>query len=485
MSMHKCPISETLQHHTNLHPDSIAVVSSHLSSPANRLTYKQLFDDASSIATALTSYPSSSPLAFTASLTASFLSAWWGARLAGVPILLEHPHDSPDRLSKNRAAAGVGGVLRLVNDGPSCRYEIEQLAEASPLPTNAAVLIATSGSSGTPKIIPLTAQQLLASASRVNEKLGVTSNSAWLLSLMPAHIGGLSIIVRAVVAGCAVVIPPDLKRPTLNKITHEHSVTHLSLVPSVAEEFIGLGPLPESLKALLLGGERITTTQRRALSSVPQCYLSYGATETASCIAVARLSEIAQIPDSVGFPLSDTIIRIRDEHGELCSIGKSGLVEVIGPTISAQEYDADSEHKIWRSADRGYLDDSGLLHILGRTDDVIISGGVKISSHEIVDAAAASNLVTEAAVIKSPDNQWGERAILFVTAPPKTSAEALYHELREKLGALRAPREIIILAVFPRTSIGKINRAALSQYRGDSEDVNRTLRDLVRDRFLR
>jgi O-succinylbenzoic acid--CoA ligase len=307
----------------------------------------------------------------------------------------------------------------------------------------------------------------------------------WLLSLMPAHIGGLSIIVRAAVAGCAVVIPPDLKRPLLHQISHEHAVTHLSLVPSVAEEFIKIGPIPESLQALLLGGERITTAQRRALASLPECYLSYGATETASCIAVARLAEIWDIPDSVGFPISDTNIQIRDERGELCSTNEPGIVEISGPTISGEKYDSHSGHQIWRSTDRGYIDNSGMLHILGRTDEVIISGGVKISANEIVDAAIATNLVTEAAVIKSPDNQWGEKAILFATAPTTTSAKTLYEELRKSLGAPRAPREIIILFSFPRTAIGKIDRSELKLYGADLTLKDGTFSPLIRQKFLR
>ena len=307
----------------------------------------------------------------------------------------------------------------------------------------------------------------------------------WLLSLIPAHIGGLSIIVRAAVAGCAVVIPPDLKRPLLHQISHEHAVTHLSLVPSVAEEFIKIGPMPQSLQALLLGGERTTTAQRRALASLPECYLSYGATETASCIAVARLAEIWNIPDSVGFPLSGTNIQIRDARGELCSTNEPGIVEISGPTISGEQCDWDSANRVWRSADLGYLDNLGLLHILGRTDEVIISGGVKISANEIVDAAIGTNLVTEAAVVKAPDNQWGEKAILFATAPTTTSAKTLYEELRKILGAPRAPREIIILVSFPRTAIGKIDRSTLKLYGADLTREDGTFSTLVSEKFLR
>lgn len=476
--------SELLHLRAASNPDGISVISGQ-----ERLTYAQLLTSALAIASSLPSAPATTPLALTATLSLPFFVVLSGALIAEVPVLLEHPHETAERRDLLRKTARVGGVMRLSDECP-LRWWVEpfqssaQEAESLPSLSTPAILIATSGSSGTPKIIPLMAHHLLESARRVNQRLTVTPDSVWLLSLMPAHIGGFSIVARALVAGCALVIPPDLKRRHLHQIAQEHRVSHLSLVPSVAQEFLEIGPLPSSLSAILLGGERLTHAQRNTLSSVPECFLSYGATETASCIALARLSEIAHLPDAVGYPLRDTVVTIRNERGDPNPAGEVGMVEISGPTISAAESDPLTGYRIWRSADRGYLSESGLLHILGRADEVIISGGVKIDAHEIVDAAISSTLITEATVIKTSDSRWGERAVLFVTAPETTSAERLSLYLRSRLGGTRAPREIVILTSFPRTAIGKINRARLRLYADGGED-NETRQGLIREHLVR
>lgn len=480
-------LSQLLHLHAATNPDRVAVVSADGS-----LTYQELFERATARAqqlrdtTALspflhvTSHP---PLAITTELTLSFIETWWGAVLAGVPLLLQHPHDPVERQQLQRAQARVAGFVPWSPGADSAHYpgELPECSAATPI--DAAVLIATSGSTGQPKIIPLTENQLLESARRVNDRLSVDTHSRWLLSLMPAHIGGLSIMVRAVVVGCAIVIPDNLKRTTLHRFARDYEVTHLSLVPSVAEEFISVGPLPPSVKVILFGGERITQPQRATLANVPACYLSYGATETASCIALAPLAEIAPLPDAVGTPVADTTIKIITETETDCAVGEIGIVHVTGPTVTTNTSMpiANTTYPTWRSTDRGFLDDNGILHVLGRADDVIVTGGIKVSAQEIIDAALATGLVTEAAVIKTPHPRWGEQPVLIVTTPDTTTTTLLYTALSTRLGKPRTPREIIILREMPRTAIGKVDRAQLREYALNNAKESSPIHHLVRE----
>lgn len=418
------------------------------------------------------------PLSVTAEISSSFVELWWAAILARVPLLLHHTGDPPARLARYQATAGIGGALSYEGEGGTSggKWHLQPIEQPSQtLPSRASALIATSGSSGEPKIIAIPSTHLFASAMRVNDRLSVSHDSAWLLSLFPCHIGGLSIIVRAMVAGCALVIPDDLKRSTIHRAAITHQVTHLSLVPSVVEEFLAVGPMPTSVRVLLLGGERIPTTKRAMLASIPQCVVSYGATETSSCIISARLVDLAETaPDAVGTPLANTTIRIIDEQGQEVPPGEIGTLEVHGPTI-IEKSDRDvsravggatspagdsSDYGTWRSSDLGFVDSHGCLHVIGRCDDVIISGGVNIRGSEVADTALSSGLVEEAYVVKAPDPRWGEQPILFVSGL-KGSLATLSDVLRGSLGAHRTPRHIEVVESLPRTAIGKIDREAL------------------------
>lgn len=484
---------DLLNHRAMNEPDRLAVIA-----PDRSLTYGELVQRAgviaadlhdSAIISRLTTSSSAPlpPFALTAELSLSFVEAWWGAILAKLPLLLQHPHDPPERRILQQRLGGVAGCLLMSRNNGRERWSCEPDESAAHSPTDAVALIATSGSSGQPKIIPIREQQLIESARRVNDRLVVDNTARWMLSLMPSHIGGVSILMRALVAGCPVVIPDNLKRTTLHQVATAHRVSHLSLVPSVAEEFIAVGPLPPSLRVILLGGERITRAQRKALAAVPACYLSYGATETASCIAVAHLREVIDLPDAVGRPLPDTRIQIIGESGEPCSVGELGTVEISGPTVTTvgSPSRGDKTFPTWRSTDQGFLDGTGILHILGRLDDVIISGGIKISAGEILEAALATKLVEHAAVVKAPDPRWGEHAVLFVTAPPTTIGSALSEVLRDRLGSARAPREIVILTEFPRTAIGKIDRAFLTEYANSTTKDLSLLSGFVREHYSR
>lgn len=487
-------LSHRLEHTATTYPERVAVIVD-----GRAFTYGELIVRARTIAQWLRNhapysnpiYTSSSlprpPVAITAELSLSFIETWWGALIAGVPLLMQHPSDPIERRTSQQELAGVFATIHLSRAEEGTPLSWEPLSCPVNKPTDAAVLIATSGSSGQPKFIPLTGPQLHESAVRVNQRLSVDDESRWLLSLIPSHIGGLSIVVRAAIAGCTLLIPEDLKRTTLHRISQTDAVTHLSLVPSVAEEFVNAGPLPSSLRVILLGGERITERQRKTLATIPACYLSYGATETASCIAVSRLAEIADLADAVGMPIADTSVHIIGEAGMTCSAEEVGIVHVTGPTVTPNTPASatTSPFPTWRSTDCGYLDRAGILHILGRVDDVIVSGGIKVSAQEIVDATLATGLVELAIVVKAPHPRWGEQPILFITAPSTTNASVLSTILKTRLGNVRTPREIVLLDNMPRTAIGKIDRALLTAYTSNDNKQSSPIYHLVREHFTR
>jgi O-succinylbenzoic acid--CoA ligase len=409
----------------------------------------------------------------------------WAASIIRTPLFLQNRNDSYQQQLKQHTAVGSIGTLFFRSDkwtlDPLDNHEIGRQVAAAVNYKNsqAAFFISTSGSAGIPKIVCVGANQLIESAKRVNTKVSLHQSSRWMLSLLPCHIGGLSIIVRCIEAGATLIVPTNQKRATLYKECSDLEATHISLVPSIADEFISYGNLPDSLKCILLGGEKLNYTHRIKFSTIPQFFISYGSTETSSCIAVSRLNEVSDAANCVGNVIEDTTVKIRDASGKKCDIYQEGLIEISGPTINkvfkSSEvghtrlrgnsdilFESDSKNNLtWYSNDLGYLDEFGRLHVLGRSDDIIISGGVKISSDEIVETTLQHFPILEAAVTKVTDEHWGERPFLFIAENKSVKGNLLYAKLREILGPFKAPRDIVIIREMPRTTIGKINHSVL------------------------
>jgi o-succinylbenzoate---CoA ligase len=180
---------------------------------------------------------------------------------------------------------------------PTGRRRAQTEADAAP-----ALLIRTSGSSGQPKVVMLTAAQLKASALRVNAALALAAGDAWLCCLPLDHIGGLAIGWRCALAGAAVCLPggerslaPGFDAAAVAAALSDHPVTHLSLVPTMLARLLDLLPAPPpALQVLLLGGQALhPALARRAAEAGWPLFVSYGMSETGSMVAVGRWREDA------------------------------------------------------------------------------------------------------------------------------------------------------------------------------------------------
>ena len=194
-------------------------------------------------------------------------------------------------------------------------------------------------------------------------------------------------------------------------------------------------------------------------------YNNYNATE-AGMIATATPQDLRAAPDTAGKPAPGTEIRILDPEfrevptGEVGSIYVRNTSQFDGYTSGTTK---DFHEGFMSSGDVGYLDDAGRLFVVGRDDEMIVSGGENVYPIEVEKTLAAHSDVAEASVIGVDDEQYGQRLVAFVVLNDgaSVSSEGLKQHVRENLANYKVPREITILDDLPRGSTGKIDRRDL------------------------
>jgi O-succinylbenzoic acid--CoA ligase len=332
-----------------------------------------------------------------------------------------------------------------------------------------ALLAHTSGTTGEPKAVVLTAGNLAASAVASSFRLGLDPDDRWLVTLPLHHVGGLSPVLRMPLYGSTVVLRRTFEPgPTADDID-EYGVTCVSLVPTMLRRMLeSRGTLGDSLRAVLLGGAPAPADliERCRNYSVP-VYPTYGMTEAASQIATATPPEAYDDPSTVGRPLLCTDLTVVDGEGQPLPHGETGEFVVDGPTVSPGYYDApDATAAAYtarglRTGDAGYVDDAGRVHVLNRLDERIVTGGENVDPGEVVAALRAHPAVADAAVVGLDDPEWGERVAALVARTEATlTADAVEGHLRERLAGFKLPRVVGFVEELPRTDSGTVDRAA-------------------------
>ena len=182
-------------------------------------------------------------------------------------------------------------------------------------PDRPRLLLATSGSSGSVKLVKLSDGNLRASVRIANERLKLSPASVWLDCLPLVHIGGLSILLRCACAGASVVLHEGFDAPGVVDDLHKHQVSHISLVPAMLAQLLDLARRPpRSLQVVLVGGAPLEPSLAgRAVAAGWPVWVTYGMTETASMLAARKLGTVDDNPRQVGSPLPGFELRIVDE----------------------------------------------------------------------------------------------------------------------------------------------------------------------------
>ena len=320
--------------------------------------------------------------------------------------------------------------------------ERHKLPGSLPVEDGDALVVLTSGTTGEPKGAVHTHRGIEYAAFCSSTAAGVIANSCWLACLPLSHVGGLSVVTRAVLTGTELQM---LERADPKSIAdaQRQGATHVSLVPTL------LGRIdPEPFHSILLGGSAIP------IDRPSNTIATYGMTESFGGVVYEGLAlngvEMRTTPD--------------------------GLIELRSPTMLRSYRDGSNplDAQGWlRTGDLGQIDSAtGILTVLGRVDELIVTGGEKVWPQAVEEVLLQHGAVSEVAVIGIADPEWGQRVVALVVPMPgqlPLSLQAARELVRNQLPVASAPKEIRLVDSLPRTSVGKIRRMALTQQHSSGE----------------
>ena len=330
-------------------------------------------------------------------------------------------------------------------------------------------ILFTSGTTGEPKPVPLTAGNVYSSAVASAFRLGVDHGDRWLVSLSLQHMGGLAPVYRSALYGTTLVLREGFDPGGTADDIDTYDVTGISLVPTMLKRMLDRrGTLSDTLRVVLLGGAPAPDEliERCRDYSVP-VYPTYGMTETASQVATATPTQAFENPGTVGQPLMFTKVAIIDD-GDSCAPGETGEIVIDGPTVTPGYLDDEATRRVFderglHTGDLGYRDEHGRLYVVGRIDDRIVTGGENVEPGEVQSVIESHPAVAESAVVGIPDQEWGERVGALVvpqndTEPDPDEIESL---CRAELASFKFPKSIAIGEAIPRTVSGTVDREAV------------------------
>lgn len=366
----------------------------------------------------------------------------WDAGDAVLPLDPHSPAPLRQRLLDELAPSaviGADGVRRPRSGG-------------RPVDDGDAVVIATSGTTGSPRGAVHSHAGVAAAARITAAACGATGSDArWLACLPLGHVGGFSVVTRALLADTGLELH-DRPDAAMIDDAARRGATHVSLVPTL------LGRIdPRPWRTILLGGSAVPADRPG------NTIATYGMTETFGGVVYD------------GVPLDGVEIRIAVEAD--APRGSEGAIEVRTPTLMRAYRDGTDPRTSdgwYRTGDRGTIDPAGVLRVAGRDDDLIISGGVNVWPAPVEERLRSHPAVADVAVLGVADAEWGRRvrAVVVPSDPrhPPTLADLRAH-VKEVLSAAAAPRELVLVDVLPRSALGKIARYELDRRPDDTSGI--------------
>ena len=300
------------------------------------------------------------------------------------------------------------------------------------------MILFTSGSTGFPKAVQLSAKNIINSANNWDSAINFTENNNYLCCIPLCHIGGISIILRSLIYKFSVVIHQHYNT---NKILEENltsKINLISLVPTMLENLINNEEgikIANNFKALIMSGGPVS---EKLLDKILQfkipVYISYGMTETASGICGFWINDHPDKKLSVGLKHQDVELKIKND-----------VLYVKSPMVM-NGYVNDVTRNEWLNTnDKATIDSDGFITIKMRNKGKVISGGINIDTIEIENLLTSHPLITTAKVIGQKDDKWGQKIVAYIESD-KLDRKQVESLLNEKLSKYKIPKEIIFNA---------------------------------------
>jgi o-succinylbenzoate---CoA ligase len=336
-------------------------------------------------------------------------------------------------------------------------------------PESIALCLATSGSTGAPKLVRLSRRALAASALASEANLGWRDDDRWLVAMPLGHAGGVSIVTRCLAARRAVALHAGFDAARVLHAIEAEGLTLLSVVPTMLAALLDADHrgLLAKLRAVLVGGAACPPALLAGARSrgVP-VLATYGLTEAASQVTTQPISgarDPARAQGDSGLPLAGFQLRITAD-GAPCPTGESGRIEIRGPALHSG-YVGESPHEAsqwFATSDLGRLDAEGRLEVLGRSDDVIVTGGENVHPLRIEGVLASAASVAATLAFGVPDERWGELVALVVVLRDGASEREALEEIAALadagLAVFERPRRVAIVEALPVSATGKPDR---------------------------
>jgi O-succinylbenzoic acid--CoA ligase len=332
------------------------------------------------------------------------------------------------RLSARERAAQVGEAGTVIDAPLSARASVPSHV---PDPRDPALVVHTSGTTGTARPVVLSYGNVLANALGCFAALGHDRDERWLCPLPLSHVGGLMVLLRSAIAGTTAVLD----------VADRDDVTIASLVPTQLARLLEAGVVPgPRLRVVMLGGAPADPTLlARARASGWPVAPTYGLTQACSAVTVAEPGDV----ETSGSPLP----------GLRVAIAADGEILVEGPTVAGGG--------VLRTGDLGRLE-RGRLVVVGRKSDTIVTGGENVAPTEIESVLLEHPAVAEAGVIGRPDPEWGEAVTAFVVLRASASPDELRAFCAARLAGYKVPKAVEAVDALPRNRSGKLLRRELA-----------------------
>lgn len=314
-----------------------------------------------------------------------------------------------------------------------------------------ACILLTSGTEGVPKGVVLTERTFIASARSSEQNLGWMKNDRWILSLPLHHIGGLSILTRCLLAGTCILLHERFSTQEIFQSINKQNASLLSAVPTTLQRLVNNKDayLLTRLRAILLGGAAPSTSLlNHCKASKINTLVTFGMTETCSQVATEQYAPFTKTISQDGLTvLQGCQISIVDTNGNVQAPNQIGQIRIAGKMVMEQYIGQLPCNGCFTSNDIGMLDDSNRLHVLGRADTMIITGGENVHPHDVENQLCALHGIEHAVVFSIDNPEYGQSvAAAIFTQLDNSSKDTILEAIHHHFTSHQKPRHIVFFS---------------------------------------
>ncbi len=338
------------------------------------------------------------------------------------------------------------------------------------------LIVLTSGTTGTPKGARRPGPKGLGPAGAILSRIPLRAGEPVLLAAPLFHAWGFAGLQLGFLLGSPLVLHRRFDPSQALRAIGEHAVTTVLAVPVMLQRLLELPDVEldaadaRALRVVAVSGSALSTqlAQRFSDRFGPVLYNLYGSTEV-SWASIATPEEMHTAPGTVGRPPLGTTLRILDDDGRPVPEGRTGRI-FVGNEMLFEGYTragtgTEVVDGLMGTGDVGMIDEHGLLHVTGRSDDMIVSGGENVHPGQVEELASQWPEVRDVAVLGVDDTDFGQRLAAYLVLAPgaELDADTVRERVRASLARFAVPRDVEFVDELPRNATGKVDRKRLGR----------------------